>query len=361
MYRLNKAKNILEELEETTFSENNIKERQNIEEWLRKNPEVMGEDLLIIGHEYDKFEVNERLDLLAIDKEGNIVVIEVKRDVTGGNVDFQALKYASYCSRLNPNDILEIFTDYINRHGLELKAVDELMTFLNVEDEETLNTVLNSGQRIIIIGKDIDKRILSVCTWLYENNINIKCITIKPYKYNDELIVDLNQIIPPYKLEDYYINKKAVTTGNKINLDTEIVELLQAVATGINTKTNYRVTYAGKRSYFIGGKFLSKPLNFVIAYSRKDNFGVVSIESYKEEGTNLLKKIYEEKREYFEEQLQCSLVLEEGARNKSLYRLMVRINMKTDKALVDYANVFVDVFVKYKRLLESAINDIKLI
>ena len=56
MYILNKAGNFLEEVKETTFYESDIKERQHIEEWLRKKPEVMGEELLIIGHEYDKFE-----------------------------------------------------------------------------------------------------------------------------------------------------------------------------------------------------------------------------------------------------------------------------------------------------------------
>ena len=76
MYRLNKEENFLEEINETTFYENDLKERQHIEEWIRKNPEVMGEELLIIGHEYDDFENNERIDLLAIDKEGNLVVID---------------------------------------------------------------------------------------------------------------------------------------------------------------------------------------------------------------------------------------------------------------------------------------------
>lgn len=120
MYILNKAGNFLEEVKETTFYESDIKERQHIEEWLRKKPEVMGEELLIIGHEYDKFEVNERLDLLALDKDGKLVIIEVKRDNSGSAVDFQALKYASYCSRLTPKDILDIYREYIDNFGLNL-------------------------------------------------------------------------------------------------------------------------------------------------------------------------------------------------------------------------------------------------
>ncbi|MBT2663920.1 DUF91 domain-containing protein [Bacillus sp. ISL-4] len=182
MYRLDAVNNRLEEIQETTFSENDLKERQHIEEWIRKSPDVLGEDLLIIAHEYDKFEVNERLDLLAIDKEGNVVIIEVKRDATGSNVDFQALKYASYCARLSPHDILETYEEYVKVNSAVTNAKDELMEFLEVEIEEELNNILNNSQRIIIVGKDIDKRILSVCTWLYENSIDIKCVTIKPYK-----------------------------------------------------------------------------------------------------------------------------------------------------------------------------------
>lgn len=144
MYLLNPTTNQLEQIEETSFFENDLRERDHIEEWIRKNPEVSEEELLIIGHEYDKFEINERLDLLAIDKEGNLTIIEVKRDVTGGHVDFQALKYASYCSRLSPHDVLEIFAEYITKHRLEVDAIEELLSFLNLEDEEGLDHTRNS-------------------------------------------------------------------------------------------------------------------------------------------------------------------------------------------------------------------------
>ena len=176
-------------------SESNLKERQHIEEWLRKNPEIMGEELLIIGHEYDDFENNERIDLLAIDKEGNLVVIEVKRDNSGISVDFQALKYVSYMSRRTLKEIIEIYSKYIDDNSLQLDPIQEIMEFLNVDDESLLNDMINNTQRIIIIGKEFDKRVLSVCAWLYENGINVKCISIKPYKYNEEIFIDTNQII----------------------------------------------------------------------------------------------------------------------------------------------------------------------
>ncbi len=64
-------------------------------------PESLGEELLIIQKEFDGFdETRERLDLLALDKQGSLVVIENKLDDSGRDVVWQALKYASYCSSL---------------------------------------------------------------------------------------------------------------------------------------------------------------------------------------------------------------------------------------------------------------------
>jgi len=116
MYRLNTQDNTLERIQETSFKENNIMERNNIEEWIRKDPSILGEELVIIAHEYDKLEVNERLDLLGLDKEGNMVIIEVKRDKTGGSVGFQSLKYCSYCSTLTPAEIIEIYDEYLKKN-----------------------------------------------------------------------------------------------------------------------------------------------------------------------------------------------------------------------------------------------------
>jgi RecB family endonuclease NucS len=70
--------------DETDFKSQNILERQDIEKWVESYPEILGEELLILTTEYDKFDkTSERLDLLAIDKLGNLVIIELKRDELG--------------------------------------------------------------------------------------------------------------------------------------------------------------------------------------------------------------------------------------------------------------------------------------
>lgn len=49
MYILNKSGNFLEEVKETTFYESDIKERQHIEEWLRKNLRLWERSYLSLG------------------------------------------------------------------------------------------------------------------------------------------------------------------------------------------------------------------------------------------------------------------------------------------------------------------------
>lgn len=357
MYRLNLANNQLEQVQETTFFENDIKERQHIEEWIRKNPEVLGEDLLIIGHEYDRFEVNERLDLLALDKEGNLVIIEVKRDTTGGNVDFQALKYASYCARLSPHDILDLFADYLKRYSLQVDAKDGLMEFLEVENEEELNKILNTNQRIVIVGNEIDKRILSVCTWLYENNIDVKCVTIKPYKLNNEILIDTNQIIPPYKLEDYYIRKKTVANERKFSVDENVSDFLQEVSNFINAKTNYIARYGGKRDYFGGHQFLHIPWRFVFTYKQKDNTASMFIESDKPQGVELITKIANSKLAALTELLQCNVELVRGVKNTDLYKLVVKITFNESQSFEERISHYTNTFVTYKLFLENAVRE----
>ncbi len=68
MYKIDvKNKNIIP-LRSTTFSNQNLKERYDIQEWVEKYPIILEEELLIIQKEY-VLPSNKRLDLLALDKQ----------------------------------------------------------------------------------------------------------------------------------------------------------------------------------------------------------------------------------------------------------------------------------------------------
>lgn len=131
MYIVDSDNNKLIPAQSTSFKDQNIKERQHLQEWIAKNPEVLGEKLLIIQKEFDGFsDTRERLDLLALDDQGNVVVIENKLDDSGRDVTWQAIKYASYCSSLSKEEIIEIYAKYLG----ESKdiAIEKICAFYDI-------------------------------------------------------------------------------------------------------------------------------------------------------------------------------------------------------------------------------------
>ena len=81
------------ELIETTMVETGRKETVDLEKWIKTNPMILGQDLLIIGEQVST--KSGAPDFLGIDKSGNLVVIELKRDILPRQVLSQAIDYAS--------------------------------------------------------------------------------------------------------------------------------------------------------------------------------------------------------------------------------------------------------------------------
>ena len=135
MFLVNKEDKSTTEIKDISFKSCGLKERKDLQEWIVNNPFILGEDLLIIQKEFDGFsDTNERLDILAIDKKGNLVIIENKLDDSGKNVVWQALKYASYCSSLKKEDIKSIFQQYLNKSGMISNAEEIITEFLDKVD-----------------------------------------------------------------------------------------------------------------------------------------------------------------------------------------------------------------------------------
>jgi hypothetical protein len=118
MYQIDKTTNSITPLSAKGFGALGFNERAHLQEWIAKCPECLGEELLIIAKEFDGFdETKERLDLLALDKQGSLVVIENNLDDSGRDVVWQALKYASYCSSLSKSQIVAIFQSHLSKNG----------------------------------------------------------------------------------------------------------------------------------------------------------------------------------------------------------------------------------------------------
>lgn len=207
MYKINRSSNDIVKLEEKLFKELHIREREHLQEWIAKNPEILGEELLIIQKEFDGFnDTQERLDLLAIDKDGGLVVIENKLDDTGRNVVWQALKYASYCSTLTTNQIVKIYQSFLDKWQKGEDAKQNLLDFLERNEEELL--LNRKDQRIIFVANNYRKEVTSTVLWLLNHDIQVQCFRATPYAMGEDVFLQVEQIIPLPETKEFMIDAK---------------------------------------------------------------------------------------------------------------------------------------------------------
>lgn len=219
MFQVDRAANRLKQLDKFTFSEVGLREREHLQEWLATTPDALGqaigEELLVIQKEFDGFDgTRERLDLLALDRSGQLVVIENKLDDSGRDVVWQALKYAAYCSSLKKAEIITIFQLYLDR-GIGGDAASTICDFL--QEDALDEVVLNEGndQRVVFIAANFRREVTATVLWLREHQIDARCVKVLPYCFQDELFIDLQQVIPTPEAADYMIRMAEKDTEEK--------------------------------------------------------------------------------------------------------------------------------------------------
>ena len=210
MFRVNRSENRLVRLDKRRFADVDVREREHLQEWLVRMPDALGEELLILQKEFDGFaETRERLDLLALDKDGRLVVIENKLDDSGRDVVWQALKYVAYCSSLKKAEIVDIYQSYLDRWSEGDDAEKNLCEFLGEEEFDDLVLNPGNGQRLVLIAANFRKEVTATVLWLLGKGVQAKCFRVVPYSSGEELFVDLRQIIPTAEAADYMIRAAA--------------------------------------------------------------------------------------------------------------------------------------------------------
>jgi hypothetical protein len=201
MYKVDIENKLLTELNKARFSDLGLKERFDIQEWIEKTPSILGEELLVIAKEYE-LPSRTRLDLLAIDKQANLVVIELKRDDSGSGVDWQSIKYASYCSNFTHEEIYRIYAEYMGADEDESEL--KIENFINEEPEQ-----LNDSQRIILASKEFHSDVASAVLWLRDFGVDIQCVKLEPFVDQDRnLFINSSIIIPLPEAKDYIKRKE---------------------------------------------------------------------------------------------------------------------------------------------------------
>ena len=231
MFTINQQTNRISPIKTKRFSELGFTERKHLQEWLVHQPDALGEELLIIQKEFEGFDdTRERLDLLALDKDGHLVIIENKLDDSGRDVVWQVLKYASYCASLAKGQVVEIYQQYLDRYepvtseadkpNIPASAEERICEFLGAPDLDEAKMNLGNSQRVMLVAANFRKEVTSTALWLLGQGINIQCFKVTPYALAEQLLINIDQIIPTPEAKELMIGINAKEAEEK---STEVV------------------------------------------------------------------------------------------------------------------------------------------
>ena len=192
-------------IKSATFSELGIREREDLQRLLRDKIDIVAPDCLVIAEEFGHWDDSRRrIDLLAIDRDANLVIIELKRTDTGGHMELQALRYAAMVSTMTSEQAIDAFRKYLRSTGDNPETAEqriiEHLGWDEIDDEQ-----FAIDARIVLVSAEFSKELTTAVMWLNERALDIRCVRLRPHRDGDRALIDVQQVIPLPEAEEYQV------------------------------------------------------------------------------------------------------------------------------------------------------------
>ena len=188
----------------TTFSQEGLHERQDLQRLLKAQIGVISPQTLIVAEEFSEWQDSRRrIDLLGIDKAANLVVIELKRTRDGGHMELQAIRYAAMICTLTFEKLVGIHAKYLRENGIDADASERLLEFLewSEPDEEQFGQEV----RILLASAEFSRELTTSVLWLNDQGLDIRCVRMQPYCSEGQVFLDVQTLIPVPEADDYQV------------------------------------------------------------------------------------------------------------------------------------------------------------
>jgi len=137
-----------------------LDQEQRLERWLDKDPTILGLELVLIGRQVQT-EFGGRIDLLALDRQGSCVILELKRGRSPREVVAQLLDYASWVSDLDYEALDNVARDHRGK---------DLATLYHDAFDDALPEPVNASHSMIIVAAELDESSERIINYLSERH-----------------------------------------------------------------------------------------------------------------------------------------------------------------------------------------------
>lgn len=277
--------NEIKTISRTTFSESGLKEREDLQRLLKHQIEIISPDTLVVAEEFGEWdESRRRIDLLGIDKQANIVVIELKRTEDGGHMELQAVRYAAMVSTLTFDRLVDIYADYIKANDLELDSEASILEFLGWDEKE--EDEFAQEVKIVLASAEFSRELTTTVMWLNDYGLSIRCVRMHPYESDGKILLDVQSVIPIPEIEDYQVKIR------------EKRQKERASRSGGRDTSRYSIYFEGKEIY---SKIQKADIGYLTVQLLNDN-GMIDKQCFDflREDTTCRKRLLKTKEEMLE-------------------------------------------------------------
>lgn len=235
------------------LSFSSIESERKLEDILEKNLSILSEDLLLLGRQV-KTDYGKYIDILAIDLDGNLHIIELKKDKTPREVVAQAIDYASWVQNLSHNQILEIYEEF-NDKPLEESFAEKFDT--------SLPDKLNETHQIIIVSSQLDNETERIISYLSSNyDVPINAIFFRYFVEGENQFITRSWLLDPKDVDEKSSNAKVRNKKETWNKQDFVVNFEERPHRKWEDAIKYGFISAG------GGIWYSRTLNQLFVGAR---------------------------------------------------------------------------------------------
>jgi len=180
-------------------SEIQLENEKQLEDWLEADPGMLDPNLMIIGRQV-RTDFKGQIDLLGLDYQGNVVVIELKRDQSSRDVVAQLLDYASWVHSLSSRDIDQLGNEYFQRRqGKNSSLSAEFSSRFGFSPPDTLN----QNHRMILVASKLDATSQRILQYLAEvHGLNINTAFFRVFDQGGQKLLSSDWLMDQKQVED---------------------------------------------------------------------------------------------------------------------------------------------------------------
>ena len=186
-----------------------LKERSDVEEWVIRHPQILGEDVLVVTSEFGDWATKagdkdrDRLDILGLANDGRLVLAELKRSEAAATIGMQAINYAARAALFTVDKLAVVYQRFLKRRGQDI-TLDTARGRLLDHAPELSDDTISDPPRIVLMATDFGLDVTTTAVFLTRKlDVDIQLVRMQGYKTaSGDLVVTVSRTFPPPDMDE---------------------------------------------------------------------------------------------------------------------------------------------------------------